>query len=272
MLTSHVFLVPHLPTLLVDEHRHHRTEMLVALEQAAERFQGDIPAAAVVLSARWETPGPFLVDVGRRHGTITDYPGFGVEVRYDASGLPARAQALVEAGRRAKVRVGPAERGVDSGVTVPMHFLAPRGLPIVPLSLARQPAPDCRAWGRVLREAIGAWPERAAFVVGGLISFNEHAWTLRREIPESRGFDERVLDLIHSGEWQRLDELERDAPEAFRGAAGLRHLEVLRGFLGEDARGEVRCYEPAPGAGAALIEFPVREAITAPEPPRPEAR
>ena len=192
MLTSHALLVPHLPTLLVDEHRRHRTPMLEALARASERFLAESPEAVVVLSARWEAPGPLLVDSARRHGTITDYTGFGVEVRYDCDGDPALARALVEAGQKAGVRVAATTRGVDSGVTVPMHFLAPsRSLPVVPLSVARRPAEECRAWGKAVRAVLAAWPRRTALVVGGLLSRNEHAWNLRREVPEAREFDER---------------------------------------------------------------------------------
>jgi hypothetical protein len=46
--------------------------------------------------------------------------------------------------------------------------------------------------------------------------------------------------------------VERAQPEA-----GLRHLDVLRGFLSADVPGLVRCYEAAPGVGAALVEFEV---------------
>jgi len=258
MLTSHALLAPHLPTLLLDQHRRHRTEMLVALEQAAERFAAEAAAVAVVLSARWEAPGPFLVDVARRHATITDYPGFGIEVRYDCEGSPALARALVEAGRKRGVRVGPAERGVDSGVTIPMHFLAPQhGLSIVPLSVAPRAPAECRAWGAVLRAALEARPERIALVVGGLLSCNEHAWMLRRDVPESRDFDQRVLGLLGRGAWDGLAALDQALAEKAQPAAGLRHLEVLRGFLDDEIAGTLRCYEAGPGVGAALMEFPV---------------
>jgi len=267
VLISHAYLVPHLPTLLVDEHRHHRTEMLVALSESAERFQAEMPMAAVVLSAHWETPGPFLVNVGRRHETITDYSGFGVEVRYDCAGDPALARALVEAGRRARVRVGPSERGVESGVTVPMHFLAPRrDLAVVPLSVATATVAECRAWGQVIRHLLAARRERIGFVVGGHLSANEHAWMLRREVPEARSLDERVLGLLARGEWGSLESLDRGLIDKAEPAAGLRHLEVLRGFLGGDVRGELRCYEPGPGVGAVLMEFPLEAAVASPGP------
>lgn len=258
MLTSRALLVPTVPTLLVDEHRHHRTEMLVALAEQSTRLLAESPEIVVALSARWVSEGPFLVDAGRRHRTLTDYPGFGVEVRYDCEGHPELARALVEAGVRAGVRAAAATRGVDSGVTVPLHFLLPTpAVPVVPLSLADRSPGECRVWGAVLRRALTARPERIAFVVGGLLSDNQHAWSLGRALPEARDFDERVLEAIRSGAWATVGHREPGEEERVQPQAGLRHLDVLRGFLEHDAPGVVGCYESSPGVGAALVEFAV---------------
>ncbi len=256
MLTSRALLVPTLPTLLLDEHRRHRTEMLAALAEQSARLRAESPEVVVVLSARWDSEGPFLVDDGRRHRTLTDYPGFGVEVRYDCEGHPALARALVEAGTRAGVRVAAVKRGVDSGVTVPLHFLLPSpARPVVPLSLADRSPGECRAWGATLRQALAVRRERIAFVVGGMLSDNQHAWGLGRDLPEARDFDQRVLEALRSGAWDAVRPREPREVERVRPQAGLRHLEVLRGFLAHDAAGLVGCYESGPGVGAALVEF-----------------
>jgi 4,5-DOPA dioxygenase extradiol len=256
MLTSYALLAPVLPTLLVDEHRRHYTPMLTALAEASKRFFAETPAAVVVLSARWNAPGPFRVDAGRRHDTITDYADLGVEVRHDCPGSPALARALVAAGLRDGVHVAEATRGVDSGVTVPMHFLTPRPrLPVVPLSLPPRSPGECRAWGHSIRAALAAWPERAAFVVGGALSRNEHAWNLRREVPEALAFDEWALSALTRGAWSELSSRDPALAEKAQPEAGLLHLEVLRGFLGDDVQGTLLCYESGPGVGAALMEF-----------------
>jgi len=265
MLVSRVLLAPHLPTLLVDEHRGHQTEMLTALANEATWLAAEAPDAVVALSARWDSEGPFLVDTGKRHRTLTDYSGFGVEVRYDCNGLPALARALVEAGTRADVRVGAAQRGVDSGVTVPLHFLLPKSpIPVVPLSLAQRPAAECRKWGAVIARTLAARSERIAFVVGGLLSHDRHAWNLKREVPEAREFDEQALRALEAGEWETLRTLEPRVRERAQPEAELRHLEVLRGFLGSDVPGVLRCYEASPGVGSALVEFelPVHDGAT----------
>ena len=256
MLTSHAWLVPHLPTLLMDEHRHHKTPMLEALRAEATRMAEQSPALVVALSARWCRPGPFQVDEGRRHRTLTDYPGLGVEVRYDCAGHPVLARALVEAGVRAGVHVGVARRGVDSGVTVPLHFLLPRKLvPVVPISLAERPASECRAWGAVIRRVLADRPERIALVVGGLLSNDTHSWGFRREVPEARAFDEHALSALAAGAWDRVAPDDPKVVERAQPEAALRHLEVLRGFLGGDVPGHVVCYESGPGIGAALVTF-----------------
>jgi len=256
MLISHALLAPILPTLLMDEHRRHYTEMLTALARASERMLAESPAAVVVLSARWSVPGPFRVDAGRRHTTLTDYSGLGVEARHDCPGRPALARALVEAGLRDGVHVATATRGVDSGVTVPMHFLTPRPrLPVVPLSLPPRPAAECRAWGDSIRRTLAAWPECVAFVVGGVLSRNEHAWNLKRDVPEARAFDEWALEVLKRGAWGELEARDRALAEKAQPEAGLLHLEVLRGFLGGDVPGTLLCYESGPGVGAALMEF-----------------
>src|SRR5438477_1798289 len=146
MLIPRALVVPTMPTLLMDEHRGHRTPMLEALAAQAERLQADAPDAVVALSPRWLSEGPFLVGANRRHHTLTDYVGLGVEVRYDCPGHPALARQLVTAGIAAGVRVAETRRGVDSGITVPLHFLLPASrLPVIPLSLADRPPDECRA-------------------------------------------------------------------------------------------------------------------------------
>ena len=268
MLISHALLVPHLPTLLVDEHRGHRTPMLEALREQALRLQAERPEILVVLSARWDSDGTFRVDVGRRHRTLTDYPGLGVEVRYDCPGHPRLARALVRAGGEAGVHVGATERGVDSGVTVPLHFLLPRAVfPVVPLSLARRSVGECRAWGAVIRRALHDRPERAALVVGGVLSHAIHAWNFKREVPEARAFDEHALRALSSGAWDDLQTADPGLVERAQPEAGLRHLEVLRGFLSGDRPGQVRCYEGEHGIGAALVEFETAEVAASVDPP-----
>lgn len=264
MIHPRVLLVPNRVTLLLDEHRGHQTPMLDALGAEAIHLGEAAPDAIVALSARWHSHGPFLVDEGRRHQTLTDYSGFGVEVRYDCAGNPPLARALAEAGRHAGLRVATAVHGIDSGISVPLHFLArSRRHPVVPLGLGDDAPEACRRWGAVLRARLAARPERVAFIAGGLLSNNEHEWNLKRAVPEAEALDEAVLGALRAGDWDALHAQPRAVQTRAMPEADLRHLDVLRGFVGDGTRGEVLAYEAGSGIGAALVAFDLPESPVA---------
>ncbi len=258
MLIPRAILAPHLPTLVLDEHRGHRTPMLEAFTELRGWVEEQKPQTVVAASARWCPQGPFRVGIARRHRTITDHPKLGVELRYDCPGHPALARTLIEKGERAGVQVGPMQRGIDSGVAVPLHFLLPKPtVPVVPLALATRSADECRAWGKVIRAVLEAHPAPVLFMVGGMLSNAEHDWSLGREVPEAQELDERVTQALTVGAWSELQQIEPRLRERAHPEAELRHLELLRGFLGSDVAGEVKSYESSPGMGGALIEFAV---------------
>jgi aromatic ring-opening dioxygenase catalytic subunit (LigB family) len=258
MLTSRALLLPSVPTMLIDEQRGDFTEMIEAVTAAGERLAAEKPEALVALSARWVSTGPFHADDGRVHRSVIDLPGFGVEPRYDCHGHPALARALVDGATRAGVRAACARRGIDTGISVPLHFLVrDRRLPVVPVSITDGPRAGHRDWGEAIRHALAKRPERVAFVVCGALAFNLHAFNLRRDLDEARDLDERVLDSLKHGRWRALAELEPALLEKAQPEAELRHLEVLRGFLLGDLRGRVLEHETSPGLGTALVEFPL---------------
>jgi aromatic ring-opening dioxygenase catalytic subunit (LigB family) len=243
---------------MIDDQRGHHAGMVNAMREASQRLFDEMPSALVVVSARWGTPGPFMVDVADQHDLPVAFGGYNIGGRYRGPGQPALAKALVKAGTNAGVRVFALTRRLDTGIAVPMHFLVPsRDLPVVPLSVVNQPPEECRRWGAAIRQALEAWPERVAFIVSGLLTFNLHAWSLHREVPEGLDFDQRTIDALKDGRWSGLTDYDERTLERIQPEARLRHLEVLRGFLGEDVKGVVRCYESGTGVGAALIEFPV---------------
>ena len=212
----------------------------------------------VALSARWVSTGPFHADDARAHRSVIDLPGFGVEPRFDCPGVPELARALVADATRAGVRAACAQRGIDTALSVPLHFLVRgRRQAVVPVSLAEAPRAGHRAWGESLRHTLAKRPERVAFVVGGALAFNLHAFNLRRDLDEAKELDERVLESLRAGRWNALAELEPPLLEKAQPVAELRHLEVLRGFLLGDRPGRVHEHETVPGLGTALVEFPL---------------
>lgn len=258
MLTTRALLLPSVPTMLIDEQRGDFTEMIEAVTAAGERLASEAPDAIVALSSRWTSNGPFHADDARTHKSVIDLPGFGVEPRYDCAGHPALARALVDGALKAGLRAATGRRGTDTGISIPLHFLArDRQIPVVPLSLCEGTREEHRAWGESIRLTLHARRERIAFVTGGALSFNLHAFNLKRDLDEARELDQLVLDAIRKGRWGSLAELDESLLEKAQPDAGLRHLEVLRGFLLGDLPGRVLEHEASPGLGTALIEFPL---------------
>jgi aromatic ring-opening dioxygenase catalytic subunit (LigB family) len=259
MLTSSAFLLPSVPTMLIDEQRGDVTEMIEALEAAGARNAGESPAAIVVVSPRWVSVGPFHADDSERLRSVVDVPGFGVEPRYDCAGSPALARAIVEHAVRRGLRAATAHRGVDTAASVPLHFFTRgRRVPVVPVSVGEGGVQDHRAWGAAVRFALDAWHERVTFVAAGALSWHLHAFNLRREVPECGELDARVLTALEHGNWDELEPLVSRLGERAHPEASLRHLEVMRGFLGTGAAaGHVIEREQLPGIGTALVEFPL---------------
>lgn len=259
MLTSSASMLPSVPTMLIDEQRGDITEMIEALTAFGERLMAESPEAIVLVSPRWITSGPFGVDDSRAHRSMIDLPGFGVEPRYDCPGHTALARALVDQAAKHGVRAANMRRGVDTAASIPLHFVAPaKRTPIVPVSIGDGSREDHRAWGSAIRHVLNAWPGRVAFAIGGALSWNIHAFNLRREVPECAEMDERVIHVLRRGAWSELEAVVSKYSERALPEAELLHLEVLRGFLlMDDVPGHVLEYENSPGIGTVLVEFPL---------------
>lgn len=256
MLTSSASLLPSVPTMLIDEQRGDITEMIEALSAFGGRLMAEEPEAIVLLSPRWVSSGPFGVDAAQSHRSVIDLPGFGVEPRYDCPGHPTLANAILDHAARHGVRAAAARRGTDTAASIPLRFVAPaHRTPVVPVSIGEGSREEHRAWGAALRHALEAWPGKVAFVIGGALSWNVHAFNLRREVPECGEMDERVLSLLRRGAWGELEDVVSQYAERAVPEAGLLHLEVMRGFLLANVPGHVLEYEYSPGIGTALVEF-----------------
>jgi aromatic ring-opening dioxygenase catalytic subunit (LigB family) len=188
-----------------------------------------------------------------------DLPEFGVEPRHDCPGAHALARAIAEHAIKLGVRAATTKHGMDSAHGIPMHFLdRTRQMPVVPLSIGDGTREEHRAWGEAIRLALNAWPGRVMFAVAGALSWNLHAFNLRREVPECGELDERVLAALRDAHWPEIEAAVQRLGAKAQPEADLRHLDVLRGFLlVGSASGHVLEREQLPGIGTALVEFPI---------------
>ncbi len=131
------------------------------------------PAAIVVVSAHWQTPGKTLVDIQLKPPTIHDFYNFPSElyqVQYPAMGAPDVAQMIIDAAR-VRAIIANAQWGLDHGTwAVLRHMFAQADIPVFQLSI------DYDASGEIhyaIGKELAALREKGVLVVGsGNIAHN----------------------------------------------------------------------------------------------------
>jgi Catalytic LigB subunit of aromatic ring-opening dioxygenase len=136
--------------------------VVVGAEHFANFFMNNMPSLCVGMAAEYEGP-------------IEDPAWLGIE-RRTIPGAPVVARRLIESVMQTVDLAYAEEWKFDHGVMVPLNFLTPRyDLPIIPININCQGPPliplhRCYEFGRALRKACDAAPERIALMGTGGIS------------------------------------------------------------------------------------------------------
>jgi aromatic ring-opening dioxygenase catalytic subunit (LigB family) len=210
--------------------------IVVAAEHFANFFMNNMPAYCVGMGERYEGP-------------IEDEQWLGI-ARTEIPGDAAMSKRLIEALLQRFDVAYAEEWKFDHGIMVPLHFLTPRyDLPVIPVNINCQgppltPLQRAYDFGRALRDACDAQPERFALIGTGGISH----WPAT---PDSgvinEAWDRAFLDdFIHNRE---ADLTAYTDEETFRDA-GQGGFEI-RTFLSvagatAGATGELLYYAPIP--------------------------
>jgi 2,3-dihydroxyphenylpropionate 1,2-dioxygenase len=210
--------------------------IVVAAEHFANFFMNNMPAYCVGMAEAYEGP-------------IEDEEWLAIE-RHRVPGAAALSRRLIQ-DLLEDVDVAYAEEWkFDHGIMVPLHFLTPRyDLPVIPVNVNCQgppltPLPRAYAFGRALRRACDAQPERIALVGTGGIShwpatpdsgtINE-AW--------DREFLKRFLANDRAALTSYTDE--ETLRDAGQGGFEIRTFLTVAGAT-EGATGELLFYAPIP--------------------------
>jgi 2,3-dihydroxyphenylpropionate 1,2-dioxygenase len=210
--------------------------IVIAAEHFANFFMNNMPAFAIGMADHYEGP-------------IED-PGWLKIERRRVPGNAALSRRLIE-GVLQEVDVAYAEEWkFDHGISVPLHFLTPNyDLPIIPANINCQgppltPPKRTYAFGRALRRAADAMPERIALIGTGGISH----WPAT---PNSGKINE-TWDREFMARWceNRAERLcaYTDAETYRDGGQGGFEIRTFIAAAGaaEGSTGEVWCYEPIP--------------------------
>ncbi len=210
--------------------------VVIGAEHFANFFMNNMPAYCVGMAEGYTGP-------------IEDEAWLAIR-RADIPGAPALSRRLVEAMMQEIDLAYAEEWKFDHGIMVPLHFLTPRfDLPIVPVNINCQGPPltplhRAYEFGRALRRACDAQPERIAVVGTGGISH----WPAT---PDSgainEAWDREFLRRFLANDRERLTaytdaETFRDAGQ---GGFEIRTFIAVAGAA-EGATGELLFYAPIP--------------------------
>ena len=210
--------------------------VVIGAEHFANFFMNNMPAICVGMAEHYEGP-------------IEDEAWLAIE-RRRVPGTPDLSRELIQDVMADCDLAYAQEWKLDHGIMVPLHFLTPRyDLPIIPVNINCQgppllPLERCYAFGRALRRACEARPERIAVIGTGGISH----WPAT---PDSGRINERWdRDFLDRWVANRREALlsyrdEEVWREAGQGGFEIRTFIAVAGAT-EGCTGEVWFYAPIP--------------------------
>jgi MEMO1 family protein len=246
---------PHPPLLVPEIGGAGRQRVRATVDaMAALGKETGTPDLVVIVSPH--TPGAidtFLIKTPPR--LAGDLSRFGApDVRLEYENDLAFVDRLLELAGREGVALDPVDDdSLDHGILVPMGFIeSPR---LVSISVVG-PYAAHRRLGALVRQCADELGGRVVFVASGDLS---HRLTIDgpyRFDPRGPLFDERVVELLRSGDFDGLDGIDPDVVQG-AGECGLRSLVALGAFLGEDATRDPRVfsYEGPFGVGYMVAGF-----------------
>ena len=210
--------------------------IVVAAEHFANFFMNNMPAYSIGMGEKYESP-------------IEDPAWLGVEQR-EYPGCPDLSERIIKEVMNDVDVAYAQEWRFDHGIAVPLHFLTPDAdIPIIPVNINCQGPPLTplhRAWafGKALRKACDAVPERIAVIGTGGISH----WPATPDSGKiDEAWDKDFLERWTNNDKDRLlaytnEETLRDAGQ---GGFEIRTF-ISIAALCEGGKGDVWYYAPIP--------------------------
>jgi aromatic ring-opening dioxygenase LigB subunit len=229
-----------------------------ALNLIADEIESVSPHTIIIMSPHSQIlPDSFAIKTAPALGG--SFAGFGAaRVRYDTTPDLELARTIIGKASALGVpceQVGGSGRDVrgagelDHGILVPLYFLARKQYPLVCLSMSFLDLESHYRLGMATRDAVLETGRDAVFVASGDMSHRLLPGAPAGYSPRAKDFDSEIVDIISSGEFSRLFDLDEDLVED-AGECGLRSLVTMAGIADGFAReSEVLSYEGPFGVG-----------------------
>ncbi|MGI6392651.1 MAG: AmmeMemoRadiSam system protein A [Candidatus Izemoplasmatales bacterium] len=259
------FVVPHPPLIIPDIGRNdlRKIEKTVeAYKEIGRRITLIEPDTVVIASPHSVlyqnynhiSPGKTAKGDFGRFGC----PQIELAVNYDYELVRLITDIAKEAGIMAGTE-GERDKSLDHGILVPLYFIRDilGKTKVVRVSLSGLSLLDHYHLGEAIDKAVTLSGKRVVFIASGDLSHKLKLTGPYGFAPEGPAFDEKITEILASGAFERLFEL--DDAFAFKAAeCGLRSIAMMAGALDRKAvASELLSYEGPFGVGYAVASFDV---------------
>ncbi len=195
----------------------------------------------VVSSPHYFTHDRFEVESRENIPCIQDYYGFPEELykfSYDAKNNPKLAAEIVNSSREKGLPVtGSQSWGLDHGAWLPLYFMFPeRNVKVVPVSMTSAESEEHIKFGEAIKGAVEKIDGTFAVIGTGSpvhrLDLIKYGYYGEDKFEPGAKFDEKLIEVISSGDTAKIARLSEDFPSLFHAAAPEGRLNPLYTALG----------------------------------------
>lgn len=201
----------------------------------------------VISSPHYFSRSGLEVESRERIPCIQDYYGFPDDLyrySYEANNNTALGLRIIESARSKGLNVSSSESwGLDHGAWLPLYFMFPeRNVKVVPVSIDSSDPETHFKFGEAIRDAIKE--EKGTFAVIGTgspvhrLDLVRYGYYGDERFEPGEKFDEKLIEALSSGHFQRIIKIREDFPALFHAAAPEGRLNPLYVALGASEKNE----------------------------------
>ena len=195
----------------------------------------------VISSPHYLSRGKFEVESRENIPCIQDYYGFPDELykfSYEVKNNLKLVSEIVEQSKSAGAEVMRSESwGLDHGAWLPLYFMFPeRDVKVVPVSIASAGPEDHFKFGSAIKSAVQKIDGTVAIIGTGSpvhrLDLIRYGYYGEEKFEPGEQFDEKLIEIVASGDFERILNIQKDYSSLFRAAAPEGNLNPLYVGLG----------------------------------------
>ncbi len=199
----------------------------------------------VVSSPHFFSRGKFEVESREDIPCIQDYYGFPEELykfSYEAKNNTELVSEIVKASKEKGLPVSESTAwGLDHGAWLPLYFMFPkRNVKVVPVSMTSADAKEHFRFGEAIKSAVDKIDGAVAVIGTGSpvhrLELIKYGYYGGEKFEPGARFDEKLIEVVASGDFERILKIREEYPALFQTAAPEGKLNPLYTALGASDR------------------------------------